>query len=206
MEGVKFEILDENDNVVDTIVTDKNGFAETKSLLLGTYYYREAEAPANVVMDTQKHQFSLTENNQIIPKTVINDVCEGKLKIIKLVEGKETPLAGVKFDILDADRNVIQTVETDENGEAMTDTLPYGKYYFKEVDAPDGYIMDATEHEFTIEKNGDLVEAIVYNAEETLPKTGGLLSDDMIIVIAISLISILGYGFIKLISDKKENC
>ncbi len=205
LEGVKFNILDESDNVVATIVTDKDGHAETESLPLGTYYYQEVEAPSNVVMDTQKHKFSLTENNQIITKTVINDICEGKLKIIKLVEGKETPLAGVKFDILDADKNVIQTIVTDENGQAMSDSLPYGKYYFKEVDAPDGYIMDVDEHEFTIEKNGDLIEAVVYNAEERLPKTGGFLSDDMIIILAISIVSILGYSFIRLISEKKEN-
>ena len=32
LEGVTFEILDEDENVVDTVVTDKNGEATTKRL------------------------------------------------------------------------------------------------------------------------------------------------------------------------------
>ena len=38
--------------------------------------------------------------------------------------------------------------------------LPYGTYYFKEIEAPDGYIMDGQEHEFSIVENNDLIEAV----------------------------------------------
>ena len=65
--------------------------------------------------------------------------------------------------------------------------------------------MDDSEHEFTITNDGDLIEAIVYNQKEELPKTGGLISDNMIIVLVVSMISILGYGFMNLIAAKKED-
>ena len=296
LEGVKFDILDENKNVVDTITTDENGVAVSKDLPVGTYYYKETEAPDNVVMDEAEHEFILTENNQVVQKTVVNDLQEGKLKIIKvdenseplagvkfeiydedmnficdmttneegiaescelekgtyyykeveapegivideeahkftieydgqnvvenvvnnfvkgklqitkLVDGTNTPLKDVKFAILDSERNVIEEIITDENGIATSSNLPYGTYYFKEIEAPDGYIMDGQEHEFSIVENNDLIEAVVYNHKAELPKTGGLLSDNMMIVLAVSAISIVGYIIARAISSKKEEC
>ena len=296
LEGVKFDILDENKNVVDTIITDENGVAISKDLPIGTYYYKETEAPENVVMDEEEHEFILTEDNQVVQKTVINEIQEGKLKIIKvdenseplagvkfeiydenmnficdmttneegiaeseelekgtyyykeveapegivideephkftieydgqnvvenvvnnfvrgklqitkLVDGTSTPLKDVKFAILDSERNVIEEIITDENGIATSSNLTYGTYYFKEIEAPDGYIIDGQEHEFSIVENNDLVEAVVYNKKAELPQTGGLLSDDMMIVLAVSAISILGYVVVRAISSKKEEC
>ena len=65
--------------------------------------------------------------------------------------------------------------------------------------------MDTTEHEFSIVDNDDLIEAIVYNQKDSLPKTGGMVSDNMIIVLAVALISILGYGCMRLLEAKKED-
>ncbi|MBO5477096.1 MAG: Cys-Gln thioester bond-forming surface protein [Clostridia bacterium] len=292
--NVKFDILDESKNVVDTITTDENGVAVSKELPLGTYYYKETQAPENVVMDTEEHTFVLTDNGQIIKKTVVNELKQGKLKIIKvdenneplagvkfeildldekhvcymttneegiaeseelekgtyywkeieapegiivdsslheftivedgqnvienvvnyynrgqlkitkLVEGTDEPLANVKFAVLDSERNVIEEIVTDENGIAVSSKLPYGTYYFKEIEAPDGYIMDTTEYEFSIIDNDDLIEAVVYNTKAELPVTGGFVSENFIIVLAVSLISIFGYGIITLVK-KEEN-
>ena len=66
--------------------------------------------------------------------------------------------------------------------------------------------MDGQEHEFSIVENNDLIEAVVYNHKAELPKTGGLLSDNMMIVLAVSAISIVGYIIARAISSKKEEC
>ena len=39
--GVEFDILDEDNKVVDTLVTDEFGYAQTKELPLGKYYIKE---------------------------------------------------------------------------------------------------------------------------------------------------------------------
>ena len=205
LEGVKFEILDLNKKVIDTMVTNDKGIAESGELKKGTYYYREVEAPEGIVVDSSLHEFTIEYDGQNVVENVVNYYIKGQLKILKLVEGSNEVLAGVKFDVLDEDRNVVDTIVTDENGVAESKKLTYGKYYFKEVEAPEGYIMDDSEHEFTITNDGDLIEAIVYNQKEELPKTGGLISDNMIIVLVVSMISILGYGFMNLIAAKKED-
>ncbi len=203
--GVKFNILDEAKNVIDTMVTDENGKAISNvEIEKGkTYYYQEVEAPEGIVIDNKQYPFSVETNGENVVKNIVNNFVKGKLQITKLVEGKNTPLAGVKFEILDSEKNVIDTVVTDENGFAESKALLYGKYYFREVECPDGYIMDSKENEFEIIKDGDVITAIVYNKEETLPKTGGLLGDNMMIILLVTLVSVSGYGVMRLLSEKK---
>ncbi len=203
--GVKFEILDLNEKVIDTMTTDENGKAESGELEAGTYYYREVSAPAGLVVDSSLHKFTIESDGQDVIEKVVNNFVRGSIKILKLEDGTTKALAGAKFAIIDKDKNVIEELVTDENGYAQSKELIYGTYYFKEIEAPSGYIIDTTEYEFTIENDGDLVEPIVYNVKARLPKTGGLLSDNMIIVLIVSLVSVIGYGFMKLISVKKEN-
>ena len=163
IEGVKFNILDADKKVVDTIITDKDGKATTKNLVLGTYYYQEIEAPSNVVIDEEMHTFVLRENNQIIKKTIINDLLENKLKIIKVDENNE-PLAGVTFNILDKENNIIDTMVTDENGIAISKEIDKGTYYYQEISAPEGIVIDSNIYEFTVEYDGqNVIKNIVNN-------------------------------------------
>ena len=39
---------------------------------------------------------------------------------------------------------------TDENGLYVFEDVPYGKYTYKEVEAPEGYIIDTQEHEICL--------------------------------------------------------
>lgn len=203
--GVKFEILNMDMKVVTTMTTDENGDAISGDIEKGTYYYREVEAPKGLVVDSSLHQFTIEQDGQNVIETMINYYAKGKLRILKLEDGTTKPLAGAKFAIVDANKNIIAEIVTDENGYAESGDLVYGTYTFKEIEAPKNYILDTTEHEFSIENNGDIIESIVYNTKTRLPKTGGLVSDNMMIVIIVSLVSLAGYGFMKLISAKKEN-
>ena len=203
--GVKFEILDMDMKKVTEMVTDANGDAISGDIEKGTYYYREVEAPAGLVVDNSLHQFTIEYDGQNVIETMINNFVKGKLRILKLEDGTTKALEGAKFAIVDTDKNIIAEIVTDANGYAESGDLLYGTYTFKEIEAPKGYILDSTEHEFTIDKNGDIIESVVYNTKTKLPKTGGLVSDNMMIVIIVSLVSLAGYGFMKLISAKKEN-
>ena len=67
-------------------------------------------------------------------ETVVNDIQEGKLKIIKVDENSE-PLAGVKFEIYDENMKFICDMTTNEEGIAESCELEKGTYYYKEVDS-----------------------------------------------------------------------
>ncbi|MBO5477539.1 MAG: Cys-Gln thioester bond-forming surface protein [Clostridia bacterium] len=204
LQGVKFNILDENKKVIDTIVTDENGVAESKEIEKGKYYYQEIEAPEGIIVDNTMYEFEVEEDGQNVIKNMINYYIKGTLQITKLVEGTDEVLAGVKFAVLDEERNIVDTIVTDENGIATSKKLPYGTYYFKEIEVPEGYIMDNREYNFNISENDEIVQAVVYNKKAELPVTGGLVSSDATIVLIVSMVAIFGYAVMKFLSDKNE--
>ena len=204
LSGVAFEILDKNKNVVDIIVTDKDGVATSHDLEKGEYYYKEVDAPDGIVIDNNLYPFEIVEDGQNVIKNMVNYYKKGQLQITKLVDKTNEKLAGVTFDILDSDRNVIETVTTDENGVAYSSKLRCGTYYFKEVDAPQGYIKDSNEYEFSIVENEEIVQAVVYNAKEELPITGGKLGTNEKIILIVSAIGIFGYIVVRALSDDEE--
>ena len=203
LEGVTFNIYDENKNLVDTIVTDKEGIAQSKELEKGKYYYQEIKAPEGIIVDSTMYEFEIEEDGQNVIKNMINYYIKGELKIYKLAEDTNAPLANAKFNIYDEERNIVDTIETDENGVAISKKLIYGTYYYKEIEAPEGYIIDNTEYKLDIKQERQEV-AIVYNKKAELPKTGGIFSSDVQIIITISIISIIGYAIINLLRKREQ--
>ena len=205
IKGVKFEIYDANKNKVDTITTDENGKAASKDLQIGTYTYKEVSVPKGYVIDENEYEFAVTSKETKIEKTVVNNRAKGALKIIKLEKGTKTPIEGVTFEILDENKNVVDTIVTNKDGIAEKQDLIVGKYYYREISAPDKYIVDNKEKSFKLSDNGEIFEATVYNEAKTLPVTGGSLSLDMLIVLMVAGFSIVGSTTMKVVKGKKEH-
>ena len=205
IKGVKFEIYDANKNKVDTITTDENGKAASKDLQIGTYTYKEVSVPKGYVIDENEYEFAVTSKETKIEKTVVNNRAKGALKIIKLEKGTKTPIEGVTFEILDENKNVVDTIVTNKDGIAEKQDLIVGKYYYREISAPDKYIVDSKEKSFKLSDNGEIFEATVYNEAKTLPVTGGSLSLDMLIVLMVAGFSIVGFTTMKVVKEKKEH-
>ena len=205
IKGVKFEIYDANKNKVDTITTDENGKATSKDLQIGTYTYKEVSVPKGYVIDENEYEFAVTSKETKIEKTVVNNRAKGALKIIKLEKGTKTPIEGVTFEILDENKNVVDTIVTNKDGIAEKQDLIVGKYYYREISAPDKYIVDSKEKSFKLSDNGEIFEATVYNEAKTLPVTGGSLSLDMLIVLMVAGFSIVGFTTMKVVKGKKEH-
>ena len=205
IKGVKFEIYDASKNKVDTITTDENGKAASKDLQIGTYTYKEVSVPKGYVIDENEYEFAVTSKETKIEKTVVNNRAKGALKIIKLEKGTKTPIEGVTFEILDENKNVVDTIVTNKDGIAEKQDLIVGKYYYREISAPDKYIVDSKEKSFKLSDNGEIFEATVYNEAKTLPVTGGSLSLDMLIVLMVAGFSIVGFTTMKVVKGKKEH-
>ena len=205
IKGVKFEIYDASKNKVDTITTDENGKATSKDLQIGTYTYKEVSVPKGYVIDENEYEFAVTSKETKIEKTVVNNRAKGALKIIKLEKGTKTPIEGVTFEILDENKNVVDTIVTNKDGIAEKQDLIVGKYYYREISAPDKYIVDSKEKSFKLTDNGEIFEATVYNEAKTLPVTGGSLSLDMLIVLMVAGFSIVGFTTMKVVKGKKEH-
>ena len=90
---------------------------------------------------------------------------KGKLKIIKQDEKTNLRLSGAEFQLLDDKQNkVIANLKTDNNGEAITDDIPSGIYYLKEVKAPDGYELESTSKNIPLNfKENNIIERVITN-------------------------------------------
>ena len=204
LQGIKFNIYTLDGTLVDTIVTDENGVAESKDIEKGTYYYQEVEAPENIVIDTSKHEFTVEYDGQNVIGKLVNNYVRGRLQIIKLDSQSNARLEGAKFAILDANRNEVEIITTDAQGIATSSNLLYGTYYFKEIEAPSKYVLDNTEYSFTISSNDEVVESVVYNTKQRIPQTGGLLSSNGQIILLVSMISVFGYVISKMLEKREE--
>ncbi|MBQ7046544.1 MAG: LPXTG cell wall anchor domain-containing protein, partial [Oscillospiraceae bacterium] len=54
--------------------------------------------------------------------------------------------------------------------------LRTGEYFYREFDAPHGYILDETKYPFTIKENGEIVKCEITNTKlpQTPPHTGDI--------------------------------
>ncbi len=203
--GVKFDILNSDKQVIQTITTDENGFAITDTLSKGKYYYKETKTLDQYVLDETEHEFNIDSETDFVEAKVSNKLKAAKLIINKFSKEDNTPLKDIRFEIIDSNNNIIQSIVTDENGRAQSDDLNYGKYYYKEVSSPDNYVLDSSMYEFEIKDNGVNVEKNVYNVKKKLPVTGSIFSTNVIIVIIVTISCSVLYVIIKMIIAYNEN-
>lgn len=181
--GAKFKVVAREDittqdgtlryskgEVVDTLVTDENGEAETKELFLGKYFVKETSAPSGYVLNDTKYKVELKYKDQttaVVTETV-KDIPNkpNKITIQKVKKDSDKKLKGVRFavwnqaDVLDEDEldggmiNYQQFYETDENGEIVLKYLTPGTYSVMEVETIDGFVLNEDVYEFTVDKKG----------------------------------------------------
>lgn len=75
-----FEIYDENNKLVQEIVTDEKGEAFSMELLKGKYYIKEKKSPKHYVLDDKVHEVSICDHK----KTVTINIQNGSEKKVEL--------------------------------------------------------------------------------------------------------------------------
>ncbi|WP_242218064.1 SpaA isopeptide-forming pilin-related protein [Bacillus cereus group sp. BfR-BA-01380] len=86
----------------------------------------------------------LQKNSEnISTELVVNWETLGSLQIMKLGEKKQ-PLKGAVFEVSSEKGDIKKNITTNDQGIAELHQLPIGTYIVKEIQAPDGYILDDT--------------------------------------------------------------
>lgn len=99
-----------------------------------------------------------------------NQIARGTLEILKVDHDGVTPLEGAKFEITDDNNNVIATKTSGPDGKIKVESILYGQYHWSEVEAPKGYDLDDTVHDFAIEHDEQIVEV----TQENTPSVGSI--------------------------------
>ena len=219
IEKVEFEITDKEGNVVYTGKTNKEGEIEVPIIYFENgekYYYEEKAAPKMYKVDEEKYEFTakvdeekceweaekieVGNDRKTIEEVVIRktdsktgEALEGCVFTIALLddEGKEyVNSQGEKIYL-------VKEGVTNEEGEYVIKNVPYGKYRFIEVKAPEGYEMDEdmTGLEFTVDENSP--EKIIFE----VTNTGDIA---VVALVVVAVVCVAGIVFV-VVKNKKKN-
>ncbi|MDC7972446.1 SpaA isopeptide-forming pilin-related protein [Bacillus sp. BLCC-B18] len=145
LKDAKFDVIDKDNHVVATVTTNEKGIAEVKDLPFGDYFVKEISAPEGYIKVDTPVKVTI-DNTNIIEFVMKNTkkVENGQFKLLKKDSESGQLLPGAKFDVIDKDGNVVETIITDGKGEALSKQLPVGTYTLKEVEAPQGYELSSS--------------------------------------------------------------
>ncbi|QWG98739.1 VaFE repeat-containing surface-anchored protein [Bacillus toyonensis] len=166
--GAVFEVSNSNNEKVGTITTDKDGVATLSNLPIGTYTVKEVKAPEGHVLGDNAQTIEV-KTGEIATIEVKNESIKGNIEIKKLSDnGKILP--GVEFTVFKEDGKAVTKGITNKDGIAKVDGLTFGKYYFQESKALDGYILNITKYPFEVKEHNKTLTFEVKNQGVT----GGL--------------------------------
>lgn len=177
LKGAVFEVRDKDNHVIQTITSGEDGKAKAIDLPIGEYKLVEVAAPEGYKLDNKSYDFEITKDTKTpIEKTVENELLEkGVIEITKVdATDVNLKLKNAVFQILDKDGKEIGKLTTDENGNAVSNPLLFGKYTIKEVKAPDGYML--LKEPITVEVGSSVHKITIENQKSQweIPKTGGI--------------------------------
>ncbi|WP_134207853.1 MSCRAMM family protein [Bacillus thuringiensis] len=162
LKDAKFDVVDKDNNVVATVTTNEKGIAEVKDLPLGDYFVKEINAPEGYIKVDTPVKVTI-DNTNVIELVMKNTkkVENGQFKLLKKDSESGQLLPGAKFDVIDKDGKVVETIVTDDKGEALSKRLPVGSYTLKEVEAPKGYELSSSSVSVDVEANKVLTVDVV---------------------------------------------
>ncbi len=159
-----FQLLDSDGNRITSGGTDSSGVLVFSDLPLGNYFYQETFAVPGYALDDTKYPISITENGQVITKTVVNYKSAGTIKILKTDSETGQPLQGAEYTILDDHMREVTKGTTDESGFVAFSGLTLGPYYCQETQAPPGYVPQGSIELVYLDANGKVVTLTYTNA------------------------------------------
>ena len=180
--GAKFEVAAAEDiyvgngyciypkgTVIDTITTGADGIAETTKAIYKGYSYTvtEIEAPKGYsISDEPTQTIKLVEQQAEFVVDFDNKQNTIPFEITKTDISTGELIPDCTFEILNENNEQVITGTTDENGIAHFQ-LAIGKYFYREISAPDIYEIDDTPYPFEITENDDIVKAKMTNKKKS---------------------------------------
>lgn len=154
--------------LVDTIVTQKDGEARSRFLPIGHYYLKELKTLDDYILDSTSYSFSIRQVDSLTPivyvyNTFKNQLKKGTLELSKVDASSKQALPNTEIQIFTKQEECIFTGKTDGEGKLVVQNLPVGKYYIREIKAPFGYQLYMEKIPFLIQKNGEVMQFTMEN-------------------------------------------
>ena len=161
--NVEFDLYNEENELINTLVTDNNGYFKCE-LELGKYYLKEKSELNGYQDNSEKYYFEIKNNmDNNVRVDVNNYLKKGKLVFIKEDYYTGDGIDDTIIEIYNAKNELLISQKTDKNGKIIVDNLPYGKYCIIEKTANYFYQKEEGKKCFEIKENGEIVKVKMTN-------------------------------------------
>ncbi|WP_033706501.1 SpaA isopeptide-forming pilin-related protein [Bacillus mycoides] len=174
LEGVVFEVQDEQGKVVTEVKTDKEGKAKISDLSVGKYKLVEKAGLPGYKKLTEPVSFEIKKGmTTVLSLKIENEMVDtGNVEITKIDKDNKVSLAGVVFEVQDETGKVVTKVTTDKEGKANVSGLSVGKYKLVEVESLPGYKKLEKPVPFEIKKG--MTKSLAFTVENEMVDTGNV--------------------------------
>lgn len=161
------------DGLIEIITLDENGAATANTdLPFGSYYVKEIATDEHYILSDTQYPFTFeyagqdTETVEIKVndgKPIENKLIYGSVPGKKIDENGEA-LGGALIGIFKADEteftkeHAIMTATSEKDGSFSFAKVSYGKWIVREIEAPEGFVLDDTSYEVNIGENEQVIE------------------------------------------------
>lgn len=149
------------------------------------WYAKEIATDEHYILSNKHYQFNTNyagQETKVIKidvngnEKINNTLKRGKVEGIKINKNNDK-LEGAIIGIFKvgttefSDKNAIVTTKTDKDGAFSFSNIPYGEWIVKEVVAPTGYAVDATQHHIYISDDGVVINVTMVDKQVQISKT-----------------------------------
>jgi len=152
LEGASIEVIRKatNKSVANFVTTTEDYVID--NLLPGEYEIKEVKAPNGYYIDKESTNVVISDSNLNVSKTITNSKYDVRIRKVDKETGKV--VSGAVLNIVNSNNEIVDTITTtDDYVSVDTSKLSEGTYKIVEIKAPDGYVINEEEKEFTLDRN-----------------------------------------------------
>lgn len=160
------------DGLIEVMSLDANGKAVLKTdLPFGNYYVQELTTDCHYILSDEKYPVSFgylgqdvsVVSLQVKGESITNNLIYGEISGLKK-DDNGTGLGGAVIGLYTTTGSdpIMITVSSDDGSFAFKD-VPYGEYVVREIEAPEGYVLDGTPYSAKIDSDGAVIEVDLTN-------------------------------------------
>jgi uncharacterized surface anchored protein len=141
IKGVKFEVRKMNGEIIGTYTTDQNGVISIPNAESGWYTVTELKAADGYKLDATPAQVCVKDGETATLE--LTNKRMSSIMIHKIDADTGEGIYGVKFILYDEGKTPIGEYTSDQDGYVwINNELEAGKYFLRELEAAEGYILD----------------------------------------------------------------
>ncbi|MBO3390441.1 SpaA isopeptide-forming pilin-related protein [Clostridium perfringens] len=149
------------------LTSNEDGKINLKGLEYGEYRVDEVSTLWNYVLNKEPLYFEIKENGQVVKLEMENKKIRANVELIKIDADTKRPLEGGVFELWNGEK-LVGEYTTNKDGKISLEGLEAGNYYWKEVKAPNNYILDEDKAlNFEIIEDGKTITTTVENKVQT---------------------------------------